>query len=434
MSLINRVLQDLEARRVEPQIDAPVHEQVRAVPAVQPRSYRGLAVALVGSLVVVAAVVFALGSNHQLISKLKSFRPDESSAPPAKMTAQVPAEIPDVSESVQAQVEAALMMPVFQLSEELSIVPETRPRQPAAQVASATGGGNVTAQSSGDVSQRVAASAQRPEREPVAIATATRQSEERGNPAGKTAGEAKPARQDTTIAKTGVPAGTVTSNVPVEEDLEEVVIPADVATGPIEKQARQLTSFERAENLFRLGVASLRRGHMADAEAQFRAAVSEDRSHDAAQQALVGVLIDAGRIEDAEAVLAESLSTNPRQPKAAMILARLQVERGGLDVAIQTLESTRIYAGTDPVYLSFLAAVLQRANRHEEAVDQYRNALAFMPRNAIWLMGLGISLRALGSNGDALQAFNEAAVIGTLDPGLQAFVDQQRRQLGRAVN
>jgi len=86
------------------------------------------------------------------------------------------------------------------------------------------------------------------------------------------------------------------------------------------------------------------------------------------------------------------------------------------------------------VYLSFLGAVLQRAERHEEAVTQYRSALAFMPRNAIWLMGLGISLRALGSDGEALQAFDEAASIGTLAPGLQTYVEQQRLQLARAAN
>ena len=173
---------------------------------------------------------------------------------------------------------------------------------------------------------------------------------------------------------------------------------------------------------------------MSDAEMQFRAAIVEDRSHYAAQQALVGLLIDAGRLADAEEVLAESLSANPRQPKQAMVLARLQVERGDLGMATSTLENTRTYAGTDAVYLSFLAAVLQRAGRHEEAVVQYRYALAYVPRNAIWLMGLGISLRALGSAGEALQAFDEAAATGTLDPGLQAFVDQQRTQLSRAVN
>ena len=133
-------------------------------------------------------------------------------------------------------------------------------------------------------------------------------------------------------------------------------------------------------------------------------------------------------------MLAESLSINPRQPRRAMILARLQLESGDLDLAIETLERARPYAGTDAMYLSFLGAVLQRAGRHEEAVSQYRSALAFMPRNALWLMGLGISLRAVGRDGEAMQAFEDAAAIGSLEPGLQAYVEQQRLQLAQVAN
>jgi MSHA biogenesis protein MshN len=431
MSLINRVLQDLEARRASPPADVPLPGQVRAVTAAQARSYRGPAVLILGLVIVIGAIVFALTGNPSLIAKLKSSPPDISPLQPAGTLAQASLETPDLSESVQAQVEAALMMPVFQLSEELSIVPQAR-RATAGTAAVANGG--ATAPAAAGANSRVPASGQQPERQPEVIVAAASERSERGDTQSKAAAGATPVRQETPVSKAGAVEGTVAVDGPADDDLEQVVIPADVPGGPIEKQARQLTSFERAENLFRLGVASLRRGRMADAETQFRAAISEDRSHDAAQQALVGILIDAGRMEDAEAVLAESLSANPRQPKQAMILARLQVARGDLEMAMRTLEDTRTYAGTDAVYLSFLAAVLQRAGQHEEAAVQYRNALAFMPRNAIWLMGLGISLRALGNEGEALQAFDEATAIGTLEPGLQAFVDQQRAQLGRAVN
>jgi MSHA biogenesis protein MshN len=202
---------------------------------------------------------------------------------------------------------------------------------------------------------------------------------------------------------------------------------------PIEKQARQLTPYERAENEFRKGVASLRQGRMSGAEEYFRSAIEEDRSHVAARQALIGILIDAGRNGDAEAVLSEALSLNPRQPREAMVLARLQVERGDLQAAIVTLEGVSAYAGADAGYFSFLAAVFQRASLHEEAAKQYRNALALMPRNAIWMMGLGISLKALGDRDGAKDAFGRAAATGTLSPELQAFVVQQYTALELAA-
>ena len=428
MSLINQVLQDLEARRAGQSDNVQVPRQVRAVAVPTRRSRRGVVVMLLG-LLGVAVVAFLLWSgNPSLRSKLHAFRTGVSDASSAKMAAQAPAEKAVASEVVEAQVEAALMVPVFQLSQALSKVPGPGEQSFAARSAKVTAGAKP--QTKPASREQVAASGPTSPAGPHAETVAPQKSQAKPGEAG--------VRVEGAIKKSGLQndaLATVSSaNDSADETLEEVVIPADIAPGPIEKQARQLTAFERAENAFRLGVASLQRGRMVEAEAQFRAAISEDRSHDASLQALVGILIDAGRQADAEAVLAESLSVNPRQPKQAMILARLQVERGDLDLAIQTLETTRTYAGTDGVYLSFLGAVFQRAGRHEEAVAQYRSALAFMPRNPIWLMGLGISLRALDRNDEARQAFDEAAAIGTLNPGLQAFVEQQRSQLKRVAN
>jgi MSHA biogenesis protein MshN len=228
-------------------------------------------------------------------------------------------------------------------------------------------------------------------------------------------------------------APSITKSV-MDSEPEEIVISVDAAEGPIEKQARQLTAYERAENTFRQGVASLRKGRMAEAESRFREALAEDLSHAAARQALIGILIDSGRLADAQAVLADSLDANPRQPGLAMLLARLQVESGDLAAALQTLERTSTYAGSDADYRAFRAAVLQRAGRHDEAVEQYRNALVLAPGNAVWLMGLGISLRSLGENNLARQAFASAASARTLTPELQAFVEQQHREMERVLN
>jgi len=434
VSLINQVLQDLEARRADPPAEVPVPEQVRAVDVAPPRSYRGLTLLLLGLVVVVGAVIFVWAGNSSLGTKLQSFRSDAPAALPTGNNAQAPAQATAAPGTVQEQVQQALLMPVFQLSSELSRLPDSGAPLPVEKKVRVARTETSRAKAApGASSAQVPASAPRPQKRSDALG-ATPQPVENSRPAIKASVGEKSFKQETAMPEQKILKQDQATTSSAEPALEEVVIPADIAPGPIEKQSRQLTAFERAENAFRLGVASLRRGRMAEAETQFREAIREDRSHLASQQALVGILIDAGRTEHAEEVLAESLRINLRQPRQAMILARLQLQRGDLDLATQTLESARPYAGTDAVYLSFLGAVLQRAERHEEAVGQYRSALAFMPRNAIWLMGLGISLRALGSDGEALRAFDEAASIGTLAPGLQTYVEQQRLQLARAVN
>ena len=213
-----------------------------------------------------------------------------------------------------------------------------------------------------------------------------------------------------------------------EPPVEQVTIPAsqDVTVG---KQMREPTAYERAEVEFRHGVARLRAGRVSEAETQFREALKQDASHSASRQALISLLVESKRYADTEEVLRETLSANPRQPKHAMLLARLQLERQDITAAVATLESVKPYAGVDPEYLAFLAAAYQQAGRHKEAVEAYSNALTLSPGNAVWLIGAGISLQALNEREPAREMFRAAAESRTLTPALQAFADERLREL-----
>ena len=128
-------------------------------------------------------------------------------------------------------------------------------------------------------------------------------------------------------------------------------------------------------------------------------------------------------------MLREALAVNPRQPRHAMLLARLELDRGDAAAAVSTLEAVRPYVGADAEYHAFLAAALQRQDRHAEAAAHYRNALALSPGNPVWLMGLGISLRALEQYADARDAFLRAAEPRVLNAELQRFVESQYQEL-----
>lgn len=449
MSLINRVLQNLDARGAGPSPDAQYSGEIRPVAAQSSNKRRAM---LVGILAVAGVLVAALtlwpgtAGFKDVPSRLWAGR-DKS---PPLVPVAIPRRQSQAVEPVRARVDAALMVPVFQLSGELSTLPtgasqrlaapgqelsgqkELVQKKPAQKETGQHAAAHKTSGRTDTVQSQVAKlpvsdASNKPQHKPATSKSLStpRQPGSASKPSHKqVVAKARPA------AKTGSAKVAAAQN----EALERIVIPADVPASQIEKQARELTSYERAEVAFRDGVASLRRGRLKDAESQFRLAIEEDRSHAAAQQALIGMLVDARRFAEAEEVLDESLSINPRQPKLAMLLARLQVERGDLDTAVRTLDRVSSYAGTDANFLSFMAAVLQRAQRHDDAVDQYRNALALIPKNPVWLMGLGISLRTLGEREQAQQAFAAAAAIGTLNPDLQAFVERQQRELRNAVN
>jgi MSHA biogenesis protein MshN len=424
MSLINQLLRDLDKRRSRQTEDLQLPRGVRATTGAARKNIASPRVWWLVLLVLpIAAALYLWQPDSRLASGLGGLLAGVRDGSPA------PANSAAISGITQAEVEAALMIPVFQLSNELATLPKESRGALGVDTRGVTPINNREASKpsrrNGSHSEKTAIAPKHVSiARPVAETVADKRTEEAAGAVAAPMVETIPTASVKRVADT-----TTQPDNRQSDDLEEVVIPAGSPVSPIEKQTRQLTAYERAENDFRKGVASLRQGRMSGAEEYFRSAIEEDRSHVAARQALIGILIEGGRNADAEEVLTEALSINPRQPREAMVLARLQVERGDLQTAIRTLESISAYAGSDAGYYSFLAAVLQRASRHEEAAQQFRNALALMPRNAVWMMGLGISLRALGDNDGAKDAFRGAAGTGTLSPELQAFVTRQFTEL-----
>jgi MSHA biogenesis protein MshN len=194
-------------------------------------------------------------------------------------------------------------------------------------------------------------------------------------------------------------------------------------------QGRQETGAQRAEGEYRRALASLQEGRMIETVAALEQALKHEPKHEAARQTLVGLLIEANRNNEAMRQLQLGLTLDPRQPAMAMLLARLQIERGGN--GIDTLTRTLPYAGNDADYRAFLAAALARQQRHREAAEQYQQALRAVPSNGVWWMGLGISLQAEKRNGEALDAFQRARASGGLSQELQGFVERRIQQLAR---
>ncbi len=185
---------------------------------------------------------------------------------------------------------------------------------------------------------------------------------------------------------------------------------------------------QRAESEYRRGLATMQEGRVAEAMLALEKALTISPQHEAARQTLVGLLLEGHRYDEAMRHLQLGLTLDPRQPAMAMLLARLQIERGG--PGIDTLMRTLPYAEASPDYQAFLAGALQREQRHREAADHYLAAVRRAPDNGVWWMGMGISLQAEKRSAEALDAFQRARASSNLSPELQAFVDRKLVQLG----
>jgi MSHA biogenesis protein MshN len=203
----------------------------------------------------------------------------------------------------------------------------------------------------------------------------------------------------------------------------EAVAPAAPATASDAGQSAQ----GQAENTYRRALAALQDGRVTDGIAGLERAIYLYPRHEAARQTLVGLLLEAGRAGEAQQHMQLGLSLNPNQPQVAMLLARLQLERDGPG-AVETLRRTLPFATGSADYIAFLAGALQRQQRHHEAAEQYEAALRLAPQTGVWWMGLGISLQADRRNTEARNAFTRARQAG-LTPELQGFIERRLGQL-----
>lgn len=211
--------------------------------------------------------------------------------------------------------------------------------------------------------------------------------------------------------------------------VKKLQVPVTEAASPGESQqpaaASQLTPQQQARNGFHKAQQLAQQGKHNEAIEIYRAALLQDVTNDAARQAMVDLLLKSRRNADAERALQIGLKNNPRNSAYSMQLARLLAERNDVQLALDVLQRTLPHAATQADYQVLYASLLQRQSRHSDAIVYYQKALGLKPGSGEWLMGMGISLKALGRTEEAGNAFRHALETTTLSPQSRAFVEQQ---------
>jgi MSHA biogenesis protein MshN len=398
MSLINRMLQDLEARRA-PDQDGALSKDVRPLPAVKASNgLRPIALGIVGAVVLVAGGALWMEMQDPSVPL-----PPVATPKPIVLTPAVPQQATP-AESVPAQ------------PADSPVVSATAPAATVAAAMPVTAPGNTSAAAATAPLAEAAKALPEPKAEPKA------------EPAPmpippKT--DARPATSEGLKVATSLAlSASGQEGSPARPARAETAGPA-----VIEKKMRNAPAKERAESEYRKALALHSQGRQNEALAGFGAALQADPTHVNARLGLVNMLLEQRRLADAQAILEEGLGLVPGQPQWAMRLARIQIERGDLRGASDTLQKTSSGATGDAEFHALHAAVLQRLTLHKEAVTEYQAALRLAPQAGVWWMGLGISLEADGRGLEAREAFQRARASGALSAELDRFVEQKLRQL-----
>jgi MSHA biogenesis protein MshN len=373
MSLINKMLRDLDARRVGDSDRAAFPAAVTPLAARQESRWGASRLWLGAALVLAAAGlgVAAWYGAHEVPAapaapKVPAAAPAVPMAPAVPAPSAVPA-LPVAAPSAVGAVEPTrvdnAVLPSLRRADELSVVPAPAPG---------------------------------PSRKAVA---ATPKTSER--PA-----DAAPPR----------PAVVALPKVPT--------VPAE---GRIDKQARLPSAAERAEMEYRRGVLAQRQGRVEDAAGSYTAALEDYPEHAVARQSLAALLIEAKHFDEAEELLRKGTELPPVRLASTLALARLKVERNRAPAALELLLKNAASGESSPEYQGFAGALLNRAGRTAEAVERYQAATRLAPNEGRWWAGLGIALDAAGKSSEAREAYQKARALPGLPADLAQHVERRLR-------
>ncbi len=218
-----------------------------------------------------------------------------------------------------------------------------------------------------------------------------------------------------------------TSPVPIAQAQKTTVHAAEQDV--IRKTIPSTAKGDPAAQLYAEAMTAFQAGARGRAEAMAKDVLSMDPQSVPARVLAATIQFEDHRLGAARRTLEAGLALTPDNSRLNLVYGRVLAEQGDVSGAIERLTRAAPPAAADPQYHALIAALLQRAGRHDQAITAYRQILALEPRNGIWWIGLAISLAASGQTGDAVNAYHQALVDAALSANLRHYVDAQLSRL-----
>lgn len=394
MSVINQMLQDLESRRSGLETETAAPTPIRSAGVVQER-HSPLLVFAVGIAIVLGALL------AWLLLKPKSAQPPA----PAAIVAITPAKpVASAPQPIQAPVATPAAV---------ASAPAVAAPVPAPYVAAQPS--TATSRSLPATLALESTAAGRPNEQAVPVAKS-----EINKPAAVPTEPAGPPSINQAIASPPPPLSKAAQRARDKS--------AIAALEGEPQNFKNRTPQQRIDERYREALRKLNEGRGSQARLDLAEVLQTQPEHSGARLALVGLELDDKQAPQAERLLREGIQLQPQESTFTMALARLEVERGDPAAGLATLNRGLQSAGDDPEYHAFMAALLQRADRHSEAIEHYQIALR-QREAANWLVGLAISLEGANRAREAEQIYRRAQQSHALPPDLQEFVAQRLQQL-----
>ena len=405
MSLINKMLQDLEARQeTSTAAGAPVYEGLRPVGTDARHGSGRLLTVLLAVLAVSVAAYFAV--ERLGVALL-----------PASVMAMISPKAP-VPTNVAPTASAPTPMAAAPPSTPVAPAPDSAPtahketRSPAAN--------EVEPAASPAANKTAVAVEPKPAQPPPAARPHDTESQK--NSQVRIVKAAKPPTAAVSNVERAKPPTKTPSAIRKAE--AAVALPAQ-QVAVVDKKIRPLTAEEKSEAAYRRAVRFLDQGRPEDAIAQLRELLREQPSHAKARELAAGLALQGGHWREAQELLEEGLRQVPSHYPFARLLARVYVDHGSEAKALTVMESAVPAGSDDPDFSALLGVLYQRAGRHADAVQVYKRALTLRPQDARTWLGFAISLEGTEQWDSAKRAYARAKDSGGLTPPLAQYAEQR---------
>jgi tetratricopeptide (TPR) repeat protein len=205
---------------------------------------------------------------------------------------------------------------------------------------------------------------------------------------------------------------------------------ADLPTSAMPAKANnaQAVIRRRAADALALARSAIASGDLAEAEHILQEQLQRRPADRVARELLIGLMLRGDRQAQALRQLDSGLRHHPGHATFVLIKARLLAEAGNTAGAIELLRQDQ-EPGMDTVQKrQMLAALYQKARQFTEAAEQYRGLVEANSGSATAWVGLAISLDALGDP-DASEAYRRALSIGGLPDAADAYARRRVEEL-----
>lgn len=148
-----------------------------------------------------------------------------------------------------------------------------------------------------------------------------------------------------------------------------------------------------------------------------------------ARKKLAAILFSEKRSKQAEHVLLEGIKKHPLRSDLRLMMARLYMQKKNHNAAIKLLSEVEPDATNQLEFLAYRGALLQQNAHYQLAMTDYLKLLEADSNNSKWWLGLAITRDRLGQTLEALSAYRNAYNKDQLSPSVMKFLEQRMIQI-----